>query len=689
MAFSDYPIEWFLLPCANEQLLPIPVFECLLVDPELMSSGITEDLEDWHSFLDLRRPPLEIIAEWRRDGKITAPVGNCLKQVLADYENAWAEFQHRSSGWALAWGFERETAIRAARHLFAIGLLMRSLDTVIPNSIRILSDSDPKQEVDLIHHLHAVLLAFVEAIWSVVSEYADDIFTFAVFRLLEFARGDVSRDSLLFLTDGWDLPPSAYRDFRAYLLTEDLHKNPKMRTYLDAAHTRAASNLRNGLAQLIGKIAQIFAALNAHPFLVIYTHSLLKEVVSSLSRFPVQKPSLTEWRDKLLKEMDDELELAEETYPKEGDTPFAAEIVEEFQRKMETIGTKQGARMEQQSEIAVLPKDESLETILEELNNLIGLESVKANVQEAADFAKVQQARIQAGLPALRTNLHTVFFGNPGTGKTTVARIIGRIYRALGVLKKGHLVECDRSRLVAEYVGQTAVKTNKIIDAALDGILFIDEAYTLSGKGHQDFGNEAIDTLLKRMEDNRERLIVIVAGYTQQMRGFLASNPGLQSRFTKFIEFPDYSPSELGTIYLRLAAEHGLVCSGTLKEKLIAHWYFAYPSRSPSFGNAREVRNLFESTLTRQASRLAGGTTYSREALSSLEAIDLISPWENEITAILKNAHFICRCPCGETFSWESNLEYSFSKCPSCSAKFSIEIGELVPSDTKKDGTSV
>jgi len=263
----------------------------------------------------------------------------------------------------------------------------------------------------------------------------------------------------------------------------------------------------------------------------------------------------------------------------------------------------------------------SLTSVMGELNDLIGLESVKARVTELTNFVRIQQLRKGQGLKALQISLHTVFTGNPGTGKTTVARLMGKIYRALGVLKKGHLRECDRAALVAEYVGQTAPKTNAVIDSALDGILFIDEAYALA-KGGNDFGQEAIETLLKRMEDNRERLIVIVAGYTGEMSRFIASNPGLQSRFTTFIEFPDYDPAQMSEIFESIARENGLICSARLREK--AHVYFdaQYENRGRNFGNARLVRNSFEAVLNRQATRLAKAGTFSPDALSLLEAQD-------------------------------------------------------------------
>jgi len=205
--------------------------------------------------------------------------------------------------------------------------------------------------------------------------------------------------------------------------------------------------------------------------------------------------------------------------------------------------------------------EEDLNAILKELDVLVGLEPVKTEVHRAANFARMQVMRRQQGLPVVQTSLHSVFFGNPGTGKTTVARLMGRIYKSLGLLRRGHVVECDRGRLVAEYVGQTAVRTHAVIDSALDGILFIDEAYSLAGRGAEDFGSEAIETLLKRMEDDRDRLIVIVAGYNDPMKQFIASNPGLESRFTNYLNFPDYQPAELLEIFHRMAAQSGLVCA--------------------------------------------------------------------------------------------------------------------------------
>ena len=243
-----------------------------------------------------------------------------------------------------------------------------------------------------------------------------------------------------------------------------------------------------------------------------------------------------------------------------------------------------------------------------ELYSLIGLLSVKKEIVSLKNMILAQNKRVDAGLPSVPMSYHCVFTENPGTGKTTVARIVAQIYKDLGVLEKGHLVECDRSSLVAGYAGQTAIKTNEVIDSALDGVLFIDEAYTLArsdGQGQDAFGQEAIDTLLKRMEDDRKRLVVIVAGYTDEMKTFINSNPGLSSRFNRYIEFADYSVSELYEIFKRLAEKQKLVLSPEFENCLKALLTHIVSKGDRTFGNGRGIRNLYEKTLVNQANRLA------------------------------------------------------------------------------------
>ena len=266
---------------------------------------------------------------------------------------------------------------------------------------------------------------------------------------------------------------------------------------------------------------------------------------------------------------------------------------------------------------------QSLEDVLNELNSLTGLNNVKAEITTLVNFIQIQKKRESMGLKVTSISYHLVFTGNPGTGKTTIARIIAKIYKCLGVLSNGQLIETDRSGLVAEYLGQTAVKTNKIIDSALNGILFIDEAYSLVGKNNDSYGEEAISTLIKRMEDDRDRLIVIVAGYTDDMKEFIESNPGFQSRFNRYVEFADYSPEELCLIFESQCKKLENNLTWEAKTKLSQLFSQAFKNRNKSFGNGRFVRNIFEKTLEKQANRIAGINNINKSILTTIEAEDV------------------------------------------------------------------
>lgn len=271
----------------------------------------------------------------------------------------------------------------------------------------------------------------------------------------------------------------------------------------------------------------------------------------------------------------------------------------------------------------------SLEEALSALDGLIGLQPVKNDVRMLANFIRIQKKRQESGLKGASVSYHCVFTGNPGTGKTTVARILADVYRTMGVVKRGHLVETDRSGLIGEYVGQTAVKTNKVIDSALDGVLFIDEAYTLVQGGERDYGGEAIATLLKRMEDDRNRLVVILAGYTDEMRKFIDSNPGLQSRFSRSISFPDYQPEELASIFIQIAEKSQYVCDADVQASLLDIMKNAVEKKDKNFGNGRFVRNLFERAIQRQAVRLSKEPELTTEMLSGLTLHDLGFSYED------------------------------------------------------------
>lgn len=266
----------------------------------------------------------------------------------------------------------------------------------------------------------------------------------------------------------------------------------------------------------------------------------------------------------------------------------------------------------------------TFEEALAELDELVGLEPVKEEVKKFANYVRVSKQREAAGLKVAPVSYHMVFTGNPGTGKTTVARIMAKIYRSLGILKKGHLVETDRSGLVGQYMGETAVKTNAKIDEALDGVLFVDEAYALASESGRDYGHEAIATLLKRMEDDRDRLVVIVAGYTKEMKGFIEDNSGLKSRFNRYIEFPDYTAAELAEMFRRNVRKNQYALSEEAERRLDAEMERWTRGRDRNFGNGRWVRNLFEKAVERQAMRLGEREgTPSREELMTLTPEDI------------------------------------------------------------------
>lgn len=304
------------------------------------------------------------------------------------------------------------------------------------------------------------------------------------------------------------------------------------------------------------------------------------------------------------------------------DSKFAIELAEiinnSYNVNNQQLKEKSKQKQEQKEEI------NSIEEDLEKLNSLIGLKEVKSTVQELVNIAKISRLKVKAGLKAPQITKHLVFTGNPGTGKTTVARILGQIYQKLNILSKGHFVEVDRTDLVAEYLGQTAPKTTKIVESALGGILFIDEAYSLVPEDKKDmFGQEAINTLLKLMEDNREDLIVIVAGYKQEMKRFIQSNPGLKSRFSNFINFVDYNPEELTKIFELMCKDNGYIIDNQVTEKVL-NLLLEFQSKIGELGNGRFVRNIFDRCIANQCNRLVTLTNPTKEDLITFQINDVI-----------------------------------------------------------------
>ena len=324
-------------------------------------------------------------------------------------------------------------------------------------------------------------------------------------------------------------------------------------------------------------------------------------------------------------------------------------------------------------------RQQSLAAALTQLHQLIGMDQVKQEVQSLTNFLKVQQKRATLHLPQTDLSLHMVFTGNPGTGKTTTARIIGQIFGAMGILEKGHLVETDRSGLVAEYAGQTGPKTNRKVDEALDGVLFVDEAYSLVAEEGQDaFGREAVQTLLKRMEDDRRRLVAILAGYPEPMRQLLLSNPGLSSRFQRQITFDDYQPVELCRIFERMCTSNHYRLPAESRAKLLWGFQWLYQRRNQHFGNGRLARNVFEDAIRRLANRVAGVAELTEELLSVLQPADIQLPVPAELWERMGQAQpvFQVDCPSCQVASVVPT-EYLGRrlKCSKCNHRFTANWG--------------
>ena len=300
-------------------------------------------------------------------------------------------------------------------------------------------------------------------------------------------------------------------------------------------------------------------------------------------------------------------------------TPLMEKKVTEKAEKPAEKPAAQAEKPEQKEEI---PPKEKIEDLLAELDGYVGMDAIKEEVRSLINMVQVYKLRRENDLPTTDMSLHMVFSGNPGTGKTTVARIMARIYHSLDLLSKGQLVEVDRSGLVAGYVGQTALKTQKVIEKAMGGVLFIDEAYALNGKSENDFGQEAIDTILKAMEDHRDDLVVIVAGYTELMDRFIHSNPGLESRFNRFLMFEDYTPEQMVAIF-KMQCKKGCYVLAEGTEELVRD-FISEESADDSFGNARGVRNLFEHILVAQNNRLAKMEQVTREDLMQILPDDVL-----------------------------------------------------------------
>lgn len=296
---------------------------------------------------------------------------------------------------------------------------------------------------------------------------------------------------------------------------------------------------------------------------------------------------------------------------------------EKHRLQEQTAGGEKLKERDAEKQDAEEEKKPDFDELMAQLDSLVGLDDVKKDIKNLMNLVKVRRLRKENGLPIPPMSLHMVFMGNPGTGKTTVARIISGLYAAIGVLEKGQLIEVDRSGLVAGYVGQTALKTQEVIKSALGGVLFIDEAYSLASGGENDFGREAIETILKAMEDHRDELIVVVAGYDGPMEKFINSNPGLQSRFNKYFYFPDYNGEQLLYIFKGQCKKNGYALTEEAEAEAKAMFEELYENRGENFGNGRDVRNVFEDTVVRQSNRVAALDAPTKDDLMQFLPEDL------------------------------------------------------------------
>ncbi len=402
------------------------------------------------------------------------------------------------------------------------------------------------------------------------------------------------------------------------------------------------------LANLVAKADRDFCETEARRL-----QSLQEELQSHLTNLPLDSPSQHEIRRSRSRQA-------------------VRRVPRDAQRVHQDCELAEAAAVEPQ-----LSAEEQLQQAIAELNRLVGLDTVKQEIRTLTNFLKLQRHREKAGLPRTPLSLHMVFAGNPGTGKTTVARIVARIFGAMGILKKGHLIETDRSGLVAEYAGQTGPKTNALIDQALDGVLFIDEAYSLVADQSDDaFGREALQTLMKRMEDDRSRLVVILAGYSAPMERLLHANPGLSSRFSRTLHFADYEPVDLGRIFERMCAANHYQIPAEVRHRLLLGFRWLYHQRDEHFGNGRLVRNLFEDAIRRLANRVANINPVTRQLLTELRVDDL--PFaevpESVWRAPLASAPYRIDCPnCERRCSLPPSLLGSRVRCRRCQHQFLID----------------
>lgn len=619
-------------------LLPGGILASLFRDPAKQMT-LEYDRADLIAFS--QTPSSAIVNHFQSHGYIDSKVAGELTELISEFDHVYKKSRTTLKLRASGFGYEPKEADLIFQNLLSFNLLVQALQILTPAELTYvkLESSD----VDILDSMRAGALRLAAGFcWKFVSPNNGVTFCLGTMQLLRAAFLETPDDCLSQINE----LVSMIENNGAKSFRELVDESEAIAEGVMDSHRNSEELLQTGLDDQFEKVVIGCSCLGLQPICVAFLHHVFHDCLWAYARID---GDVSHSDSRFAQIMSARMEKMVENHAKE----FVAESGE--------------------------IEEEDFESVLRELDQMIGLDSVKKKMCDLANFARIQQIRAQQGLPIVKASLHTVYFGNPGTGKTTVARLMGRIYRSLGILRKGHVVECDRSRLVADYVGQTATKTNEVITSALDGILFVDEAYSLAGKGDKDFGKEAIDTLLKRMEDERDKLIVIVAGYTDEMETFIAANPGLQSRFTNYISFPDYKPQELCRIFAAMVRHNGLRLTPELKEKLVVYYSLVHRQNAKHFGNARDVRNLFESTVTRQAGRLSISGDFSQSSLCALQEEDLMSDFDAEIGRLrAEGISFVSSCPkCDQIFSWDSSSELNTAQCDQCETVFDVEFGDV------------
>jgi Cdc6-like AAA superfamily ATPase len=500
----------------------------------------------------------------------------------------------RNSDWrAQVFNYEVAKEKAILRSLLQLRLLVECVQILTPPLMTVKRIGDG--EFDLIDNLHGLVRLLALALWQRLATDGTELQAYGALSLCIAGLAAKADDALALLESGYAASNGDTDAFKKWFEKGGRKAMERVETMLQPVD-------KHGLDEIFSLFTRHALDLGLQPVTIEFVRQTLQTLVMTLANMDHEMSDACRRRSAVISAQF---------------TEVSRQYAVDFTARAADPGVS----------------EEDLAAIFKELDALVGMEPVKNEVHRATNFARMQVLRRQQGLPVVQASLHSVFFGNPGTGKTTVARLMGRIYKSLGLLRRGHVVEVDRGRLVAEYVGQTAVCTHAAIDSALDGILFIDEAYALAGRGAEDYGSEAIETLLKRMEDDRDRLIVIVAGYTGPMEQFIGSNPGLESRFTNYLKFPDYQPNELAEIFHRMAAQSGLVCSPETEKKVLTLCTNLYAARNEQFGNAREMRNLFESAVRNQSTRLVASGQCDRDALTTLLPEDLPADFETGMPA--------------------------------------------------------